>query len=612
MASTLHTQNESTTVALGLSELGKELSSIDAPLAAFTKARRNHYRGSIGAASFGYRDALAKLEAVGTGSAVIPELGSQVKLHYAELLMSDAVLDTSQAKQLLSRSPARRSSPYVQVSRLSLGARLLEVRGQADSANGQWLATLSAIEEASSGWLLPDVRNGVAEVAVPQLVVDAPLRAARVFLQNDKDSQGATLEAAIAGLRNTTFRNEPGALALLHYFRLDYANELHRALLETVPTLSVAQLQSAVSVTFRVPRKAPITRQVPFGRLTLPGILERISAVLCKLPSGGAQPSAPIAAECEGVDALSGLGLPETMGFLSRLLLPDSIRQEMLKLTRGTPIFVHTTPPFHSVPFGALWLDDGGRTRLGDYVTPVLITAPARGPDSGDLAAFRYVRGDQATVFMNERSSQPIFRGIPSQPTLNIFFNAQPALGERARRHASSVGEILKASIVSGETATSVRLQKALLSSRITHVIAHGIWNNNLGGGVIVTQSERQPQFDVDGGLTGLDIIASRVSNGALVTLSSCESAVAHPQDPMNMSLGAAIIEAGAAAVVGTLWKVSETQAAAFMEEFHRQLTSDSANNEARAFFEAQRRVRGGAGVATEAFVLLRGFPGVN
>jgi hypothetical protein len=132
MASTLHTQNESTTVALGLSELGKELSSIDAPLAAFTKARRNHYRGSIGAASFGYRDALAKLEAVGTGSAVIPELGSQVKLHYAELLMSDAVLDTSQAKQLLSRSPARRSSPYVQVSRLSLGARLMEVRGQAD------------------------------------------------------------------------------------------------------------------------------------------------------------------------------------------------------------------------------------------------------------------------------------------------------------------------------------------------------------------------------------------------------------------------------------------------------------------------------------------------
>jgi len=93
--------------------------------------------------------------------------------------------------------------------------------------------------------------------------------------------------------------------------------------------------------------------------------------------------------------------------------------------------------------------------------------------------------------------------------------------------------------------------------------------NANLGA-----QGSRTAEGD-DGILTALEAVSLDLSGTRLVTLSACETAVGlvEPGEGVH-GLARAFHEAGAQAVIATLWPIADDATSAFMQRFYRRLVA--------------------------------------
>jgi CHAT domain-containing protein len=106
-----------------------------------------------------------------------------------------------------------------------------------------------------------------------------------------------------------------------------------------------------------------------------------------------------------------------------------------------------------------------------------------------------------------------------------------------------------EATVLSGDEATRERVIEELPRHGVHHFICHGRADERDA----LASCLRLPDAD----LTVRDLLAVRLSGTSLAFLSACETGVPHPElfDEL-VGLPSALLEAGAGAVIGSLWEV--------------------------------------------------------
>jgi CHAT domain-containing protein len=196
-----------------------------------------------------------------------------------------------------------------------------------------------------------------------------------------------------------------------------------------------------------------------------------------------------------------------------------------------------------------------------------------------------------------------------ADPMMSMFVFAPlpdslPGTGRESRAVSRLVsGSVLRLGRASGEA----ELRRALDAGRPIHLASHGSHNsqNPLFSRVIVGRDRGSGTAD-DGRLEVHEILGLRTTS-ALVFLSGCETGLsAAGQDPFEPgadegSLSQALLVAGAARVVATLWRVDDAGAAHLAERFYRRLRTGVTPEEALA--GAQRdMIPGRAGFTWAAY----------
>ncbi|MGX2997134.1 CHAT domain-containing protein [Streptomyces sp. JNUCC 64] len=162
--------------------------------------------------------------------------------------------------------------------------------------------------------------------------------------------------------------------------------------------------------------------------------------------------------------------------------------------------------------------------------------------------------------------------------------HAEPALEEHARRVAGAVG----ADAVTGPAATRARLLAELATADVVHIAAHGTLDRDAPWLHCLYLA---PDEDDDGRVSAHDFLELDLRGLRLVTLAACESALGRFDRGDNVrGIPAALITAGAGAVVGCLWPVRPEPATHFHHEMHRRIAQGT--DPERAFRAAQLATR--------------------
>ncbi|GAA2581638.1 hypothetical protein GCM10010399_09270 [Dactylosporangium fulvum] len=158
--------------------------------------------------------------------------------------------------------------------------------------------------------------------------------------------------------------------------------------------------------------------------------------------------------------------------------------------------------------------------------------------------------------------------GLPTEDALEV--------------HAVQVAEAMAGEAVLGSAATPQRFLAALADAKYVHVAAHGTHNEWAPWFQCLYLS---PGIDDDGRVFAHDILRTDLRGVDLVTLSACESALGRFDLNDNLrGLPAALLSAGAAAVIGCLWPVHPQVATDFFGYLYQRLAVDP---DRRAAFRA-------------------------
>nr|WP_228454191.1 CHAT domain-containing protein [Streptomyces alkaliphilus] len=162
--------------------------------------------------------------------------------------------------------------------------------------------------------------------------------------------------------------------------------------------------------------------------------------------------------------------------------------------------------------------------------------------------------------------------------------HAEPLLEDHAREVARAVGT----DAVTGAAATRERLLTELATADVVHIAAHGTldrdapWTHCL---------HLTPDHDDDGRVFAHDFLEVDLRGVRLVTLAACESVLGRFDRADNVrGIPAALITAGAQAVVGCLWPVRPEPTTYFHHHMHRRIARGT--DPERAFREAQLATR--------------------
>lgn len=137
-------------------------------------------------------------------------------------------------------------------------------------------------------------------------------------------------------------------------------------------------------------------------------------------------------------------------------------------------------------------------------------------------------------------------------------------------QEAKRVGSLLEAEVWSGEDARSERLLAEGIGRRYLHLAAHGAQRADLPQSSYVLLA--------DGPCHPLDIQTLDLRGCQLVTLSACETGLGVPRGgDAQLGLVRAFRQAGAEAVLATLWRVDDASTYLFMESFYRYLVTSAA-----------------------------------
>ncbi len=197
--------------------------------------------------------------------------------------------------------------------------------------------------------------------------------------------------------------------------------------------------------------------------------------------------------------------------------------------------------------------------------------------------------------------------GTPSQPQSGRV--VWPFLRD-SQEHGQAIAEILQAKFPAGSGelavgphATSRRMVEALPKHRFVHICTHGYFADDgqdqfdaysvaarLDSALVMAGANAAADDDASALLTAHDLRRLDLSGVDVVTLSACESGLAHVAQGQGLvGLTAALEEAGVGAVVSASWEVSALSTDLLMQEFYRRLLVDPQNlRPADALREAQ------------------------
>lgn len=158
-----------------------------------------------------------------------------------------------------------------------------------------------------------------------------------------------------------------------------------------------------------------------------------------------------------------------------------------------------------------------------------------------------------------------------------------------SRVEVSAIASIMRTEPVMDAGATVNAVKRALEECRWVHVRAHG--RHNVAAPFLQTVF-LSPADGNDGRLRAYEIFELDLSGVEVVTLGACETSLTRVDYSDNSrGLTAALLAAGAGAVVGGLWNVLPDASTEFFTTFYRVLIGDGADVR-DAYAEAQRRTR--------------------
>ncbi|MEU8979263.1 CHAT domain-containing protein [Streptomyces sp. NPDC048309] len=173
-------------------------------------------------------------------------------------------------------------------------------------------------------------------------------------------------------------------------------------------------------------------------------------------------------------------------------------------------------------------------------------------------------------------------------------------------KHAAKIATLLGTDPIVKQAATRQRLLDELSTADVVHIAAHGTQD---AGAPWFHCLYLSPDEDDDGRVFAHDILAADLRGVRLVTLASCESALGRYDINDNLrGMPAALLLAGAQALIGCLWEVQPDPATRFFADLHQRLAQGSAP--LTAFREAQLETRAVFPAYRDwgAFVFLKGW----
>lgn len=257
------------------------------------------------------------------------------------------------------------------------------------------------------------------------------------------------------------------------------------------------------------------------------------------------------------------------------------------------PIILVPQGPLFLVPFAAL-MDASGRDLIERHtllVTPSIQTL--------ELSRTRRARAREvsrgAVVVGN-----PVMPSLPARPG-EVAQRLAPLPG--AEREATTVAGLLGTQPLVGADATKPAVISRMRGARWVHLATHGLLDDTKGLGVPGAIALAPSPGD-DGILTAPEILDLNLS-AELVVLSACDTGRGRLSGDGVIGLSRAVVAAGAASVIVSLWPVPDVRTAELMTTLYQQLQQDP--NRARALRQAalETRRRDADPIAWAGFVLV-------
>ncbi|MDW8134932.1 MAG: CHAT domain-containing protein [Bacteroidia bacterium] len=165
-----------------------------------------------------------------------------------------------------------------------------------------------------------------------------------------------------------------------------------------------------------------------------------------------------------------------------------------------------------------------------------------------------------------------------SARTRQLFgINVAPLPG--AEQEAKEIASILGVSPILGDSATEEKV-KSLISPKVLHIATHGYFMEGEGpaylrsglllAGAAVWNEFYPPPGVEDGRLTAREVSAMNLWGTQLVVLSACETGLGDITGEGLYGLQRAFLEAGALAVIATLWPIDDTATKELMTRFYQ------------------------------------------
>jgi len=226
----------------------------------------------------------------------------------------------------------------------------------------------------------------------------------------------------------------------------------------------------------------------------------------------------------------------------ARLMAPVA---ERLAAVQAQQVLLMPQGGLSLLPLHAAWREINGKRRyfMDDYPVTQMPSAYAR-------------RVGQDRLSEAQRQGRTLFAVV--NPTEDLPFT--PAEGEQVAR---LFGES-RATILLGAEATAEAVKKA--DAGYLHFSCHGKynWQDPMQSGLILANRERLTLAQIIGQLN--------LESTRLVTLSACETGITDIRQSPDEYLGlpAGFLQAGAPAVVSTLWAVNDLSTMLLMERFYQ------------------------------------------
>ena len=219
-----------------------------------------------------------------------------------------------------------------------------------------------------------------------------------------------------------------------------------------------------------------------------------------------------------------------------------------------------------------------------------------------DGASGAYLARDYSVTYLPSAAALPVLRGVDpaSRPLAtggDVFAPFPDELPSTASEADAFRRAIPGGRAHRGAAATEAALREALASERLVHVATHGTLNarNPMFSRVELARprTPRAARLENDGRLEVHEVLGLIVRS-PLVFFSGCETGTGQPwtDDPVrgtaDHTLAQALLSAGAANVISTLWRIDDAGAAEFARLFYSHLAREPVSG---ALVSAQREM---------------------